>query len=363
MTRLLQFLSCAAAGAIACALAMLLSYDFFTASNRKVPYSYTQFLLENVGAPRIVIDAGSSSMFGIDPALIEQAFGKPVIDVADNGSIPLEMKIDRLTRYAREGDTLILPLEWVYYTRQSVPQDFTDRTPDEYAAYYASQPLADRLAFVVRHASLHNLSDAGRLYLRTNLRQVHTARIQADMAKWPLGDRKDDSRRHAYVDGKSCADYIAAAGTMVSDVAWAAAQLADLQVKRHIQVYVTWPAVAGTDCYILKDNRLPIADEARALFERHGITVVGEPADSYFTPEHVLDTYYHIDSAAARVRTERLVARLRDAGLPPDGTDNTTRGRLTVSLAAEAMQKLAQGLSAELPAQLTSGQARPVEAK
>src|SRR3569832_1770731 len=100
-----------------CALAMLLSYDFFTSHNRQVPYSYGQFLLEQVGSPRIVIDAGSSSAFGIEPALIEQAFRRPVIDVADNGSIPLDMKIHRIIKYARAGDTLILPWEWVYYTR------------------------------------------------------------------------------------------------------------------------------------------------------------------------------------------------------------------------------------------------------
>lgn len=336
MKTLLQFLLFAVGGAALCAFGMLLSYDFFTASNRTVPYSYTQFLLENVGEPRIVIDAGSSSMFGIEPALIEQAFRKPVIDVADNGSIPLDMKIYRILRYARDGDTLILPLEWVYYTRDAVPQDFTDKTPDEYAAYYASQPFARRLAFDVQHASLHNLSDAGRLYLRKDLQRVHTARIQADMAKWPLGDRKDDRRRTVYVDGKTCVDYIAAAGTMVPGVEWAAKQLADLQTTRHVRVYLTWPAVAGRDCYALKDKRLPIADEARAIFERHGVTVVGEPEDSYFTPEHMLDTYYHVDSAAAHVRTERLIARLQEAGLKPDATDNKT----TVSAVSEAARRL-----------------------
>jgi hypothetical protein len=302
-----------------------------------------------------VIDAGSSSMFGIEPALIEQAFATPVIDIADNGSIPLDMKIFRLIKYAREGDTLILPLEWVYYTREEVPQDFTDKTPDEYAAYYASQPFAHRLAFDVQHASLHNLSDAARLYLRKDLRQVHYARIQTDMAKWPLGDRKDDRRRTAYVNGKTCADYIAAAGTMVPDVEWAAKRLAELQAKRHVRVYLTWPAVAGTDCYTLKDNRLPIADEARAIFERHGLAVVGEPEDSYFTPEHMLDTYYHVDSAAAHVRTERLVARLRDAGLKPDGTDN----KATLVLVSEAVHKLEQAQLQITP----DSQVQPVEAK
>jgi hypothetical protein len=333
--QLLTFLVAAAAGGLLCTFGMLLSYDFFTAGNREVPYSYTQLLLEKIAAPRIVIDAGSSSAFGIEPELIEQAFGKPVIDVADNGSIPLEMKIWRLRKYARRGDTLILPLEWVYYTRDSIPQDFTDKTPDEYAPYYASQPFFRRLAFVVQHASLHNLSDAGRIYLRKDLQQLHHARIDSEMSKWPWGDRKDDRRRKSYMT-TGCADYIAASGPMVPDVEWAAAQLSRLQVERNLRVYLTWPAVAGSDCYVLADNRLPIADAARTIFERHGIAVVGEPTDSYFAPEHMLDTYYHVDSAAARTRTERLVARLRDAGMTPDGAGN----KATVRLASEALQGL-----------------------
>lgn len=336
MKKLLQFLSFAAGGALLCAIAMLLSYDFFTSHNRAVPYSYSQFLLEHVGSPRIVIDAGSSSAFGIEPALIEQAFGRPVIDVADNGSIPLDMKIHRIIKYARAGDTLILPWEWVYYTRDIVPQDFTDKTPDEYAAYYASQPFFDRLAFVVQHASLHNLSDAGRLYLRKDLQQVHFARIQSEMSKWPLGDRKDDLRRISYVHEINCADYIEAGGKMVPDVAWAAKQLAKLQTRRKIRVYVTWPAVAGSNCYVMENGRLPIADEARMIFERHGIAVVGEPADSYFSADHMLDTYYHVDSSAAHVRTERLIGRLREAGLQPDAADN----KATLWLASEALRKL-----------------------
>jgi hypothetical protein len=336
MMKPLTFLMSAAVGSLLCALGMVTSYDFLTSRNREVPYSYPQFLLQTIRAPRIVIDAGSSSMFGIEPGLIETAFGEPVIDVADNGAIPLDMKIFRLLRFARPGDTLILPLEWVYYTRDEVPQDFTDKTPDEYAAYYASQPYWQRLAFSVRHVSLHNLSDAGRLFLRSDLRRVHYRRMQDEMSKWPLGDRKDDRRRRSAVAGINCADYIAAAGQMAPDVEWAAKQLSELQAKRGVRVYVTWPAVAGSDCYGMPDGRLPIADQARAIFERHGIAVVGEPADSYFTPEHMLDTYYHVDSAAARLRTERLIARLKDAGLQPEGVDKGA----TVLLASEAIRKL-----------------------
>jgi len=156
------------------------------------------------------------------------------------------------------------------------------------------------------------------------------------MVRWPLGDRKDDGRRTAYVLNKTCGDYIAASGSMVPEVTWAATELAKLQAERQVKVYITWPAVAGTDCYALVDGRLPIADEARKIFTRHGIAVVGEPSDSYFTPEHMLDTYYHVDSEAARVRTERLIGRLRTAGLKPDGTEN----KATLLLVSEALQRL-----------------------
>jgi len=315
MGKLFTFLLSAAVGALLGAMGLTASYDFFTESNRRIPYGYPQFLLENIAAPRIVIDAGSSSMFGIEPGLIEEAFSTPVIDVADNGSIPLRMKIDRLLAYSRHGDTLILPFEWVYYTRDQVPQDYTDKTPDEYAAYYASQPFLSRLSFIVQYLSLHNLSDAGRLYLKTDLWPGHIGRIRADMAKWPLGDRKDDSRRRSSVEGIGCADYIAATGSIPPVVEWAAWQLSELQVQRGVRIYVTWPAVAGKECYVMPNGRLPIADKAREIFHRYGITVVGEPDDSYFAPEHMLDTYYHVDSGAARMRTQRLIQRLRDAGM------------------------------------------------
>ena len=336
MQTLARFLVYAATAALLCALGIVIAFDFLTAANRHVPYSYPQFLIENIAAPRIIIDAGSSSMIGITPELIEQTFKTPVIDVADNGSIPLDAKVYRILDYARPGDTLILPLEWVYYTRNIVPQDFINATPNEYAAYYTSQPFFNRLRFVVEHLSLHNMSDAVRLYLRRDLREVHTRRILDHMAKQPWGDRKDDGRRKSSVEHIGCADYIAASGEIDPIVTWAAQQLATLQAERRVRIYLTWPAVAGTGCYTFNDGQLPLAEAARKLYQAHGLTVIGDPKDSLFEPEHMLDTYYHVDSSAARIRTERLIARLQTAGMQ---TGNDPRGS-TLDLARQAARSL-----------------------
>ena len=45
------------------------------------------------------------------------------------------------------------------------------------------------------------------------------------------------------------------------------------------------------------------------------IAVIGDPKSSFFSEEHILDTYYHVDIAAAYVRTRRLIEDIKAAGL------------------------------------------------
>ncbi len=293
-------------GALLATATLVGTYDALTSANRSVPFDHSKFLLEAVVGPRIVVDGGSSSMFGIAPDMIEQEFRIPVVVAADNASIPLTMKVHRILQYARRGDIIILPLEWVYYTRSQMPSDFIDKTPDEYASYYGSLPLLARLQFVVRSLSLHNVSDALRLYFKPSLARDHVANIGKLLRNFPYGDRKDDSRRRSSVTGIECSEYLGSEGPIVEDMRWAARALRDLQNRADVQIYVTWPAIAGEGCYHSDD----LQRNARLLFAEMGIVTIGELADSSFDASHMLDTYYHVDSAAARVRTRRLIDRL-----------------------------------------------------
>jgi hypothetical protein len=334
MRTLLQVITAMAAGALVAALALVGIYDVLTRGNRTIPTDHGQFLVDTVTGPRLVVDGGSSSMFGIVPALLEQAFGRPTVDAADNASIPLRMKIHRIIAYARRGDVLILPLEWVYYTRSATPSDFIDKTPDTYAPYYASLPLNDRLGFAVSALSLHNVSDAFRLFFKPSLARDQLAELGDWLQRFPYGDRKDDRRRRSSVAGQDCAGYLGSDGPIVDDMRWAARTLGRLQHDAGLRIIVTWPAVAGTGCY-RGDGLLR---EARALFAAHGLTTVGDPADSSFKPEHMLDTYYHVDEAAAHERTRRLISHLKAlADFPaPDPA-----ARSTVMQGADAFRRLA----------------------
>lgn len=336
MKVLALFLAALMLGVLFAAMALVGTYDAFTTANRSVPFDHSKFLVAAVSSPRIVIDGGSSSMFGIVPATIEQRFRMPVVDAADNASIPLKMKVHRIVRYAQHGDIILLPLEWVYYTRSEMPSDFIDKTPDENSSYYGSLPFFDRARFVVSSISMHNVSDAFRLYLKPTLARDHVTNIGNLLKRFPYGDRKDDTRRRSSVAGLICADYLGSEGPIVDDMRWAARELRDLQEKRGVRIYVTWPAVAGEDCY--RSSGLQMA--ARQLFAENDILVVGDPADSAFAPSHMLDTYYHVDSGAAAIRTERLIQRLLEA---PGffAQSNADPYRSTAVQGAEAFRALA----------------------
>ena len=126
---------------------------------------YHEILLDQVPSPRIIVDSGSNSRYGINPELLESAFGQPTIVVADFADVPLRMKIARLEKYARNGDLIILPLEWHNYSNNSYPSSFMNRLIgrtdsalksdiiNSSGYYFALQP-ADKFRFVIDHFNL-----------------------------------------------------------------------------------------------------------------------------------------------------------------------------------------------------------------
>ena len=117
------------------------------------------------------------------------------------------------------------------------------------------------------------------------------------------------------IQGKSCRAFLEFPTGEVPDfVRRTALRLSRLQKDRQVTVILTWPAVAGTDCYDFAEVD-PYVAKLRKIFMDAGIAVVGDPRSSRFPEEHILDTYYHIDIAAAYARTRRLVEDIRAAGL------------------------------------------------
>ncbi len=311
---------------------------FVVPDNQIAQISYKNMLLERVPSPRIIIDSGSNSLWSIVPEMIEAAFNRPAFVVADWAGIPLEMRLARLHKYAVAGDTIILPLEWHYYSDHGFSEELLERvlgiaklsedqvknvsinSASNYAAYYHTLGLLDRAKFVLAHVNLVHIKAK---FAQLNKQPHYAMQIGMRLAMMEqafrrnvAGDSKDDSNRdRAPVGHKSCGQYLQAKRLETSEyLQKAAEELSAFQRDRGVRILVTWPAVAGKDCYD-PTEAAALATQVHSTLENAGIQLIGDPVPAAFSDDHVLDTYYHVDSVAARVRTEKLVQELRASGV------------------------------------------------
>jgi hypothetical protein len=253
--------------------------------------------------------------------------------VAENAATPLSFRITRLEKYLKTGDIVIMPLEWAYYTRTSIPSDFTEEVAvtgylSEF--YYSLPNTAEKFMFFVRNVNIGQIvSGTKRRYALTsnaNIRKSYQ-RVMEEKFNWSgvTQNSPQNRTRHFGVKGVSCRDYILDPGGEIRDfVHLTAARLAELQKSRGVTIVLTWPAVAGTDCYNFDRTDLFVA-RLKAIFNNAGLIVVGDPRRSYFSEEHMLDTYYHVDIDAAYVRTRRLIEDIEAAGVISAGGERATK--------------------------------------
>jgi hypothetical protein len=303
---------------------------------------YPQYLLESVAEikGKVIVESGSNSVHGIEPSILAEYFGAPVIVVAQNASFPLLPKIYNLARYAMKGDVVILPLEWNFYTSEEVLSTaFLEKIsyPDSSMShYYDALPIGEKVRFILRQFPLANVIASLRApviplvskkkkldllesyHLRINsghrsafgsIRPENITTVESPLSK-ALG-----------CDGYVLGNQIFKSGfTISNEFRRILAALGQL-TSRGVDVYFTWPAVVdsvSSTCY--KDELfLPkinaYAELVRSMVEASGIEFIGDFVDSRFSSECYVDTHYHITETCAYDRTRRLVDQFERASV------------------------------------------------
>ncbi len=318
-TRFILYLAAIVFGMVAAAGGLFLLFDRLVMPDRDHNWrSYHEIILDYAPGPRILIDSGSNTNHAIAPEVIETELRRPTFIIADNAAVPFRVKLDRFEKYAKSGDILILPLEWGYYEAERVPEDFLVGVTGWSSEYYFAMHPIERFGFFTDHITLDQIllglwrpidgtPDSKR---RKSRQHIEEEKFNwSGVTKTSLEDRK----RHISMQGKSCREYISAPTGEIRDlVKETAMRLSRLQRDRGVTIIVTWPAVAGTDCYDFAALDEFVA-KFRAIFEEAGIAVIGDPRSSLFSEQHILDTYYHVDIEAAYARTRRLIEDIKQA--------------------------------------------------
>jgi hypothetical protein len=306
-------------------LIYLLTYDLLVKKDIFISHSYKDFLLRYTSGSRLIIDSGSNSVYGINSAMLETELGLFTINLADNAGIPLREKLYRIEQFSHPGDVVLLPLEWGnYFSETNSTTFFLDNLFTELNFYFYEMPAFIKLNLIIETP----FSSVIRAAIEKSKETILVENIQNEYIqlidyenRFKLQEKGD--YKGAVIIGLrkeeqkiSCDDYVLNGHEhryILSDIFKKNIVLVNKLQQKGINIIFTWPVVTGDDCYQEKYAAVfnAFIDEIKNYLKERNILVVGEPQDSQFKRQYLLDSYYHVIPVARDMRTKKLIEVIR----------------------------------------------------
>jgi hypothetical protein len=267
-------------------------------------------------APRILLVGGSSVAFGFDSPALEAALGWPVVNLGGQGSQGLEFRLREALDLLREGDVVVLSLEYqVLLARDSALGLTLWRTLE-------ADPGAARYT---RWAEWKRLLDDGHLFLRHALRRTVQRGVRGQWPESAAPYRRDgcnaygDVVVHRRMDPPGYGNEAFRLRFSDGDLEDAVDRLArfrDAAVARGARVVIFHPSVPAERARPVADDLARVDAALRASLD---VPVLNHPSEGFRPPGDFFNSTYHLTGAAGAAQTQVLAVRLRP--LLPTPTD------------------------------------------
>jgi len=300
-----------------------LGYAFFfryavIRDDTTVPVSFKQLLLEKIQGPRILIDSGSSGLHAFDAKLVESLIGFPTVLLSDHAGASLHDKVERLWKYSKPGDIVILPLEWNYYHAPDLSENHLRSLVDMGRGYFYSLPFDEQLmrAFVtplsVVADELLKSGDGKTDDYATELKRLQFFHdhhfLKAPNGGIVVSPDKKKLPRDSDCDGYIIPEFAKGPIGFTKEFEASIRSLARLQKKREVQIILTAPVVVGADCYERYGASLqPMVDQTVSLCAKLGIRCLMDFRRYALPVDYLLDTHFHVTAEGSEIATPMIV--------------------------------------------------------
>ncbi len=289
-----------------------------------VPATYKWFLLKNAPGPRVIFESGSNSHHAIDTDTLGDALGMTAINIADNGGYALEDKITRLETYTRPGDVVVLPLEWSYYHREKLTDNYVETLFNTNRDYYRSMPVTKRLKRAL------SLPPGNVMTELSNRRSSRNTPVDIESPAKELfvlaltqstghQSQVNPSKKGEGVAEQSCDDYVLGKKqhrqslTLGKNIKPALRRLQKLQ-SQGIDIHFAWPVLAGDGCLTDPAYVKGFRQEIEKAVNKAGFEFLGTPSQSLYSQAFQDDTPYHIITEATDKHTQQMIGFLTAKG-------------------------------------------------
>ncbi|MFV1943792.1 hypothetical protein VPH49_23625 [Pseudomonas luteola] len=264
----------------------------------------------SIREPKIVVVAGSSAMFGVNTKMLEQALGRPAVNLGVNAGILSPYLLIYARQAVHPGDWVILPLEYpLYHDRYEVNQVYQD--------YWLSHPVtyglnAWRLIQLIASTPLERVAQG---YLGVpegfTVAGLYGAQNLDDWGDQLISRRAE--RSEAFFSGaqRSAIQHYGAQANSYNG-SWALWQTFASEVNQRggCAVFLPAPMLDRPDYHsdpVERNYYESLSSNAR----QHGLNYIGEPFDFLRPEDDFFDTNYHLVDEARMDNTARIIEQVK----------------------------------------------------
>ncbi|MCX2717852.1 hypothetical protein OQH61_08915 [Helicobacter sp. MIT 21-1697] len=294
---------------------------------------------------RLIVISGSNSLFGLNGAMIEANTQFRFINYATHASLPINYHIDKIIAKAHNGDIIILPLEFNYYSNNAPTKEYwyIENMLSWGNGYYKYIDIIDVVLALLHNNPIQTLSQLIHFIKYTSY-QSNQSNIQANMekivnqemiisqnpsmgeevitlpcqaAEWagynyksssPNGDfcSQENSKpfytEYAYLDTQ-----LEVSSFFLSEYK----RLKDFADSKNIKIFLFYPVTMENSLFSLTDIKtFQKIENLTSQLATHHINIYGDFRDSHFNSQYFFDTSYHLNNKGVNVRTSIFIKQL-----------------------------------------------------
>lgn len=289
---------------------------------------------------RLIVIGGSSSLFGFNGAIIEANTDFSFINYGTHAGLPLNYHIDKIIANAKDGDTVILPLEFDYYFREAPIDDmWYIQNMLSWGKYYAYIDKWHSVLAHVRNNPTKTLKNNIKHLMKTfaqnepfiSPKQIaqmpkHTESYTLEEGIKILPCANEKWALYSYRSLSPNGDFCQQSGSI--DFAYKSAYFDDKAVistfflnewerlshfcnAHNMRCILTFPPTVENPLFSIKDDHIfaKIA-HLQSQLSAHNIHIYGDFTAVHFDKTYFYDTRYHLNDKGVKLRTISFLKQL-----------------------------------------------------
>lgn len=278
-------------------------------------YNTKTELVKSISQEKLLVISGSNSAFGISCDMIANNIKVPCINGGTTATLGIDYILYNARSWAKKGDVVLLPLEYVHYSHSGIPNQELIRYTFAYDFNYFKQAnlmkkirmlyglpfgyLIDNYIFKFKGKEYQNSQKVDKeiiykVYGRLNKHGDVTDNTKANMTPKML--KKVEALTPLEFKNKEFGN--PGTESIISFI--------KLCKSKNIKVIATWPNTIWFEAYNGKEQQ-EYLHKIEKLYNRFQVPVIGKPRDFMYDKSLFYDSAYHLNAKGVRQRTQQLI--------------------------------------------------------